>query len=141
MKVLDRISDVFPGSRYEIVDDSQMPASTMADCKANDDGGYTIEIKDSVYEGAYKYGSGACLGFICHELCHVFLFTIGYKPVFERSFKNNCLPAYCSVEWQAKALCGEVMIPFEESKGMNFREIIENYGVSQGFADKRLRIG
>lgn len=35
LKVLDRISDVFPGSRYEIVDDSQMPASTMADCKAN----------------------------------------------------------------------------------------------------------
>ena len=68
LQLLDRISEVFPGSRYEIVDDSQMPASTMANCKANEDGGYTIVIKDSGYDGAYRCGSGACLGFICHEL-------------------------------------------------------------------------
>ena len=117
-----------------------MPASTMANCKANEDGGYTIVIKDSVYDGAYRCGSGACLGFICHELCHVFLFFIGFTPIFERSFENNILPAYCSVEWQAKALCGELMIPYEESKGLTSKEIQRKYGVSKGFAKTRLRL-
>ena len=140
LQLLDRISEVFPGSRYEIVDDSQMPASTMANCKANEDGGYTIVIKDNVYDGAYRCGSGACLGFICHELCHVFLFFIGFTPIFEISFENNILPAYCSVEWQAKALCGELMIPYEESKGLTSKEIQRKYGVSKGFAKTRLRL-
>ena len=111
----------------------------MANCKANEDGGYTIVIKDSVYDGAYRCGSGACLGFICHELCHVFLFFIGFTPIFEISFENNILPAYCSVEWQAKALCGELMIPYEESKGLTSKEIQRKYGVSKGFAKTRLR--
>ena len=134
LDVLDKISDVFKNCNYEIVDDKKLPPQTMARCIPNDHGGFTIEIKESVYDGAYKKQIGAFLGFICHEICHIFLFYIGFTPVFERSFENNELPAYCSVEWQAKALCAEVMIPYEETKRMSVSSIESTYHVSKAFA-------
>ncbi len=140
LEVLDRIGDVFEGCRYEIVDDNAMPPQTMARCIANDAGGFTIEIKESIYDGAYEKRIGAFLGFICHEICHVFLFQTGFTPIFERSFGNNELPAYCSVEWQAKALCAELMIPYEESAGMEMAAIEETYHVSKAFAKHRLKL-
>ena len=75
-----------------------------------------------------------------YTMSHIFLFKIGFKPIYERSFDNNKLPAYCSVEWQAKALCAEVMIPFDESKGMKHKEILDRYHVSKAFADARLKL-
>lgn len=139
LEVLEFVPDVFPGSIYIVVEDDSMDENTMARCMANDEGGYTVEIKKSVYDMAYMGDEPSC-GFICHELCHVFLFSIGYTPIVERSFANHELPAYCSVEWQAKALCGEVMIPFGESAGMGKREIVETYHVSWAFADYRHRL-
>ena len=117
-----------------------MPPQTMARCIPNDLGGFTIEIKETVYDGAYEKQIGAFLGFICHEICHIFLFYIGFRPVFERGFENNELPAYCSVEWQAKALCAEVMIPFEESQGMSVTLIENIYHVSKAFAKNRKKL-
>ena len=112
----------------------------MAQCSLNEYGGLTIESKESVYQGAYEKHVGALLGFICHEIAHVFLFFIGFTPIYERSFADNELPAYCSVEWQAKALCAEIMIPFEESKGMTAKQIEERYLVSKAFAQKRRQL-
>ncbi len=112
----------------------------MARCIPNDQGGFTIEIKESIYVGAYEKQIGAFLGFICHEICHIFLFRIGFTPIFERSFENNELPAYCSVEWQAKALCAEVMIPYEETKGMSVSSIENTYHVSKAFAKNRKKL-
>ncbi|MDO4555100.1 MAG: hypothetical protein Q4B70_08165 [Lachnospiraceae bacterium] len=123
---LDKLSDVFSGCNYEVVDDKKLPPQTMARCTPNDRHGFTIEIKETVYNGAYDKQIGAFLGFICHEICHVFLFEIGFTPVFERSFADNELPAYCSVEWQAKALCAEVMVPYEETVGMKVHDIEKN---------------
>ncbi len=140
IEVLDHICDIFPGSNYIVVEDKQLPPKVMARCSFNDTGGMTIEIKETVYNGAYQ-GNGAFLGFICHEICHLFLFTIGYTPIVNRSFEEGELPAYCSVEWQAKALCGEVMIPFEESRGMTKTEIVETYHVSKAFASYRCKQG
>lgn len=140
LEALDHISDIFDGSIYEIVDDSKMPLQTMARCIPNDDGGFTIEIKESVYQGAYEKKVGAFMGFICHEICHVFLFCAGFTPIFARSFNDNELPAYCSVEWQAKALSAEVMIPYEESKDMDLLTIERTYHVSKSFALHRLRL-
>ena len=137
LELLDKIPDVFEGSNYVIVEDKELSPNTMAQCTPNDTGGFTIEIKQSVYEGAYKHHTGALLGFICHELCHVFLFNIGYTPIYARRFEEGVLPAYRSVEWQAKALCGEVMIPYEESRGMKLKAIQEIYQVSEGFAKFR----
>lgn len=139
LEVLDKITDVFNGSNYVIVEDKELPPNTMAQCTPNDAGGFTIEIKQSVYEGAYKHHTGALLGFICHEICHVFLFKIGYTPIYARSFEEGELPAYRSVEWQAKALCGEVMIPYEESRGMKPKAIQEIYQVSEAFAKYRCK--
>ena len=137
LEILDKIPDKFKGSNYIIVDDNVLPPQTMAQCTPNDAGGFTIEIKNSVYEGAYKNNVGACLGFICHEVCHIFLFYIGFTPIYARTVTEGELPAYRSVEWQAKALCGEVMIPFEESRGMKAKNIQETYQVSEAFAKYR----
>ena len=62
-------------------------------------------------------------------------------PFFERSFEANKLPAYCSVEWQAKALCAEVMIPYDESRNMKVSEITNIYHVSKAFANNRRKLG
>lgn len=139
--ILDRIEEVFDNCNYVVVEDDKMPPQTMARCVQNELNGYTIEIKESVYEGAYYKQIGAFLGFICHEICHIFLFFIGFRPIYERSFSNNQLPAYCSVEWQAKALCAEVMLPFEETNDMSMKALIDKYHVSKGFAEARLKLG
>lgn len=141
LEALELLEDVFPNCNYVIVEDSALPSRTMAQCSQNGAGGYTIEIRETIYRGAYEDDVGAFLGFICHELCHVFLFHIGFTPIFSRSFANNELPAYCSVEWQAKALCAEIMIPFEESHGMKPAEIMQRYHVSKSFAVKRCKLG
>ena len=140
LEALDKLSDVFEGCNYLIVEDKQLPPQTMAKCVPNDQGGFTIEIKESVYKGAYEKRVGAFLGFICHEMCHIFLFEIGFKPIYSRSFANGEVPAYCSVEWQAKALCAEVMIPYEESIGMKPAQIVESYHVSKAFALNRRKL-
>lgn len=106
LEVLEKIPDVFNGSNYEIVEDSELDSKVMAQCVPNYDGGFTIKIKESIYLGAYEYGIGAFLGFIIHEICHIYLFHIGQTPIYERSFREETIPAYESVEWQAKAFAG-----------------------------------
>ena len=138
--ILDKISDVFEGCTYDVVEDNKMPPQTMARCVQNEFNGFTIEIKESIYNGAFKKQIGAFLGFICHEICHIFLFFIGFRPIYERSFDNNELPAYCSVEWQAKALCAEVMVPFDETHGMSVNSIMNQYHVSKAFAQARIKL-
>jgi hypothetical protein len=49
------------------------------------------------------------------------------------------MPLYCSVEWQVKALTGEIAMPYEETKEMSVPEIMKKYNVSKGFAKKRQR--
>jgi hypothetical protein len=137
LEALERVGDVFKNCNYIVVEDFRLPPQTMARCVPNDIGGFTIEIKQSIYDGAYEKDIGAFIGFICHEICHIFLFKIGYTPVYERSFADNTIPPYCSVEWQAKALCGEVMIPYNESKGMSVEDICTTYHCSKAFAEAR----
>lgn len=133
LDALEKVPDVFKGSGFEIVEDDKMPQNTPARCMPIDGGGFLIEIKESVYRGAYEKEIGAYLGFICHEICHLFLFAIGFKPIYERSFENNQIPAYKSVEWQAKALCGEVMMPYNETRYMSVEQIMADYHVSKGW--------
>lgn len=137
LECLDLLPDVFPNCNYIVVPDEMLPKKTMAQCRQNELEGWTIEIKETIYNGAYEQNIGAYLGFICHEICHVFLFLIGYTPIATRSFDNGDIPAYRSVEWQAKALCGEVMIPYKESYGMVPRMLMNKYHVSKGFANTR----
>jgi hypothetical protein len=109
---LERIGLVFKGTNVVIVDDKDLPNNIPARCYPDENGNFTIEIKESVYLGAMNKEIGAYNGFICHEMCHIFLYKIGFTPIFNRQFSNNKIPAYCSVEWQTKALCGEVMMPY-----------------------------
>lgn len=132
------LPDVFEGTNCQIVEDGDLPANIPARCYPDENGNFTLEIKNSIYMGAYKKGIGAYRGHICHEICHVFLYKIGFTPVFNRQFGNNEIAPYCSVEWQAKALCGEVMMPYDETCGMPAEKIMQAYGVSKGFAKKRL---
>ncbi len=136
---VERVPDVFPGSRCEIVPDNTFPPDTPARCRLDDDGNFLIEIKECIYDGAYKKHIGAYRGFIVHELCHVFLYKVGFTPVLNRSFDNGDIVRFCSVEWQAKALCGEVMMPYEATERMTRDEVMRVYGVSKGFADTRRR--
>ena len=66
LEALEKLPDIFEGSNYQIVEDKKLPPQTMAQCTPNDNGGFTIEIKESVYVGAYEKQIGAFLGFICH---------------------------------------------------------------------------
>ena len=139
LNALETLPDVFPGSTYLVVEDNDLPANIPARCSPDENGNFIVEIKNSVYQGAYKKKIGAYRGFICHEICHVFLYKIGFTPIFNRQFDNNAIPAYRSVEWQAKALCREVMMPYNETADLSSGEIIHMYGVSKGFAETRSR--
>lgn len=139
LDALERLPDKLPNSNFEIVEDDKLSVNNPARCFQNSAGGFTIQIKESVYNGAYTYHTGAYRDHITHELCHVFLFSIGYTPIMERSYREGELKAYESVEWQAKALCGELMMPYEETKGMSPYEIKGKYGVSEAQAFYRLK--
>lgn len=138
IKSLEMLPDVFKGTNFIIVEDDDLPVNIPARCYPDENGNFTIEIRNSVYAGAYEKEIGAYRGFICHEMCHVFLYKLGFTPIFNRQFGNNEIPPYCSMEWQAKALCGEVMMPYDETCGMPKNEITKKYGVSKGFAEKRM---
>lgn len=138
LRALEILPDIFPGCSYQIIDDVLLPDNVPARCSLDENGNFIIEIKNGVYIGAYQKDIGAYRGFICHEICHVFLYKIGYTPIFNRQFGNNVIPPYRSVEWQTKALCGEVMMPYNETKDLSKEEIMDIYGVSKGFAEKRL---
>ena len=94
---------------------------------------YSIRIRETVYEKAIK-GDRACLGFICHEMCHfilIHIFCIGPILIkaenglaYARQVNDYELPYFKSMEWQAKALCGELMIPYEKCKNYSFKQIV-----------------
>lgn len=142
---LEKLPDVFTGCTYQIIDDDEFDRNVskneMSFCVQNYEcEGYSIYIRESVYTAAYRYKDGAKLGFICHELCHVYLLSLGFSPLSSQGYPENVIPAYCSMEWQAKALSGEVMLPYEATIGMTAEEMINEYQVSRGFADTRLRL-
>ena len=129
LRCLDILLLKKPNISYEVIKDNKLPDNVAAECKMMPNGGYKISIKETVYYNAYK-GEGASRDHIMHEISHVILFLLGYTPLIESAYSNRELDAYESVEWQAKALCGETMIPYEETDGMIPDEIIKEYGVS-----------
>lgn len=137
--LLDRLPcfDVFSDVRYEIVYNDNLPGNVPAQCEKTEDG-YLIQIKDSVYTGAYEKGIGGHRMHIMHEIMHVYADKLGFKPVFSRELTED-IPVYRRLEWIVKALAGEVMMPYEATKGMTLEEIMKVYGVSKSAAEKRLK--
>lgn len=139
LQALEKLPDIIENTHYEIVNDKELPAKVFAQCSPKPDGGFKIEIKQTVYDGACYDDNHAFLCFICHEICHILLFCIGFTPVSARAFGDTDIEPFRSVEWQAKALTGEVMIPFDASKGMTSNEIAEKYHVTKQSADYRVK--
>ena len=136
--LLDKLPDLegFEDVRYEIVYNDVLPGAVPAQCEMNEDG-YLIQIKESVYLGAYEKGTGGHRMHIMHEIMHVFADKIGFKPIAARRLRSET-PSYMSLEWIVMALAGEVMMPYEATEGMTEKELMETYGVSKAAAKKRL---
>ena len=140
LQALEKLPDVIDDASYEIVNDYDLPANVFAWCYPKPDRGFVIQIKETVYNGACYDDNYVFRCFICHEICHVLLFWIGFTPISARAFGDTEIEPFRSVEWQAKALCAEVMIPYEESMGMKPKQLIETYHVSKAFAAKRRKL-
>lgn len=138
---LDKMSSLFPNTTYEVVEDTALDGNVFACCMPKPEGGFVIYIKQTVYDGAYYENIPSFLCFICHEICHVVLFYLGFTPISNRAVSNTeAIPSFKSVEWQAKALCGEVTIPYEATKGMKAKEIMEKYPVTEASAKYRVKL-
>ncbi len=139
LDALEKLPDIVSNTNWCIVEDDDLPKNVFAQCRQTFDGGFIIEIKQTVYDGAHHDKNTAFLSFICHEICHIVLFYLGFTPISERSIPNNAeVESFRCVEWQAKALCGEVTIPYEATKGMAAREIVEKYHVTKQSAEYRV---
>ena len=133
LKCLEKLIDKFPNNLYySILSDDEFEKNVMA-ALVKEENMYCIRIRETVYEKAVN-GDRACIGFICHEICHFILIHI-FKagPVeyindsglfYTSSFEDESLPRYKSMEWQAMALCGELMIPYDKCKNYSFKEIV-----------------
>ncbi len=133
MKVLDKLVDEFEDILvYEILPDDKFENNVMAFIETDDYCSYSIKIRESVYNGALEE-KGDCLGFINHEISHfILMYIFGMKPIVNCNIgTNNIIPTYKSMEWQAKALCGELMIPFEKCKNRDLDYIIKVTGSSR----------
>ncbi len=135
--LLDRLRDLegFSDVRYEIVYGNELPGTVPAQCvKENNE--YVIQIKDTVFLSAEK-GVGGSRMHIIHEIMHPFADKIRFKPIFSRNVTKET-PCYRRLEWIVKALAGEVMMPYEATKGMSVKELMMEYGVSEPAAKKRI---
>ena len=139
LRMLDMLEIRFPGHIYHVVEeDDSFESSCMAYLSEDRFDEYCIHIRESVYEGAVQ-GRGNCLGFICHEIAHfILLFLCEVRP--KRDYANRPViyarksSPWCSTEWQAMALCGELMIPYETCKEMELDEIMRSTKSSEAQA-------
>lgn len=136
IKLFELIPHKFNNIITEVVDDEVLN-NIPGRCSPDLNGNYHIQIKESVYNGAYD-GIGGYRTHIVHELSHAFLCMFGYTPVYDRSFKNNELIPCESMEWQAKALAGEILMEYDLTKGMDIEGLIEKCGVSIDGAYNRI---
>ncbi len=139
LELLDRLPDLegFDDVKYEIVYGDTLPGKVPAQCIKTEDG-YLIQIKESVYLGAYEKNTGGHRMHIMHEIMHPFADKLGFKPIFTRTLTKD-IPPYRRLEWIVMALAGEVMMPYEATEGMSVKELMVNYGVSKPAAEKRLK--
>lgn len=138
VELLDKLPDLegFEDVRYEIVYGNELPKNVAAQCAKVDDG-YVIQIKETVYMGAYKNKTGGHRMHIMHEIMHVYADKLGFKPIYSRRLTNE-IPMYRRLEWVVMALAGEVMMPYEATTGMTVEKLKCVYGVSDAAARKRL---
>ena len=137
--LLDRLPELegFEDVRYEIVYNNVLPGNVPAQCEKTEDG-YLIQIKESVYMGAYEKKTGGHRMHIMHEIMHPFAEKVGFRPIFSRRLTKET-PCYRRLEWIVMALAGEVMMPYEATNGMSAKDLMNNFGVSKSAAEIRLK--
>lgn len=126
----------------QVIDDNDtscMPLNIPSSCTETLDGTLEIRIREKVYDGACL-GVGGYRAHILHEMCHAVLITMGFRPIAARAFNNNQIEPFRSMEWQAKALAGEILVPYEETKEMSLKQIMFYCKVSKACAEKRLKL-
>lgn len=136
MDAFERIPSIMPEITCLVVEDDEIAGDIPARCIPDFEGRYTIEVKASVYDGAAE-GVGGYRAHILHEICHAILCLLGFTPILDRTYKNNELKPYESMEWQAKALCGEILMPYEETEGLSIKQIRHFCQVSRESAELR----
>ena len=141
LRMLDRLPEHLRNFSYLVLDrqdpeypSDNAPARTEMWVEKGGTFAYRVVMQDKVYERA-RNDSGGDRMTICHEISHVYLLALGIVPVSKREF--TIVRPYEDPEWQAKALAGELMIPYEASKGMPITEIMDIYGVSEEAAAYR----
>ena len=138
------IHQLFPQITTEVVEDDSIDViadlNVPAACNPDLSGGYHIAVRESIYNGACR-GVGGYRAHILHEMSHAILCLLGFTPILDRSFNNNEIkPCYLSMEWQAKALTGEILVPYEETIGMSKKKIKYLCKVSDSLAEYRLQL-
>ncbi|MBO5578776.1 MAG: hypothetical protein J5955_06735 [Bacilli bacterium] len=142
INAFERIHQLFPQITTEVVESESTDVITNlnvpAACNPDMNGGYHIAVREHVYEGACR-GIGGYRAHILHEMCHAILCLLGFTPILDRAFNNNEIePCYLSMEWQAKALAGEILVPYEETIGMSKKKIRFLCKVSDPLAKYRI---
>ena len=137
LEFLERIEELTGNEASYIVDeDETFDKNVMAYIEVfKEQSRYLIHIRESVYVNAY-YGKHADIGFIMHEICHYFMIgVLGFCPNENVCYSTKRIPPYKSAEWQAMALCGELMIPYDRCKDKTPKQIYHITKSSKGQID------
>ena len=95
----------------------------------------TITLRTTVGNGNYVYGgSGADDIKVYGGTQHKIYGDQGPDTIL----LGKELNAYESMEWQAEALCGEIMVPYQETEGMSVKQIQAYCKVSKACAELRV---
>ena len=116
---------------FLVGDSSEMGNAEGETCPS----GKFIRLREDVYEGACRH-RGRPRFTLAHELGHWFLHTGG---TLTRLQKNEEVPTYCDVEWQADWFAGELLMPLRFMDAYDtIDEVVERHGVSPMAAEVRL---
>jgi Zn-dependent peptidase ImmA (M78 family) len=126
---------LFKGFHYEIVPKSYFPPAIHAETDVEN---HVIRIREDVYLGAINE-EGRDRMTIAHEIAHYILIVVNGIKLY-RTFSNAPLEAFRDPEWQAKALAGEIMCPYDLVRNMPAYQIQEKCGVSEQAAGYTAKI-
>lgn len=97
---------------------------------------HLMYIREDVYEGACR-GRGRDRFTIAHELSHQLIHE-GIDVSLARSDSRH--KTYEDSEWQANALAGELLMPFDSIRNLTVNQIANTYQVSLAAARTQLKM-
>lgn len=138
MTIFEKFEMIFPDVDVLILENQAFKPNQPARFIYIKNGRCRIEVSESLYIKACR-GNKTALMTLLHEMCHYWLlkyFGVELKecPDLEE------IKTYCDPEWQAKALAGELMIPYEKTIGMSVLELMDSCKVSYSAAAYRVEL-